>query len=258
MNLDREAKLTEMESSESKEFLRRLDLDSMFLEHDTHSGQGRFICHDNLNLFIHYLWQKVRQRPGGNKVLIGNLNLHPNNFAASFDPLVVANPKTGETNLAKTLRLLLDDNHRPHQMSTSHYIKEIYQRYDKVLLPCFTPGHYLVFEVTLRSPRGRYIKVWDGLNSWGNKPIRDIPELQALARTFFPREPPAIYLWETGDPVQPAGTFGCGPFAALILAYLCDGLTPPPWTGEDEAVARNYLWACLLKHAVLPPPKQRL
>lgn len=116
----------------------------------------------------------------------------------------------------------------------------------------------MVFELALKSDRGRYIKIWDGMNTWGTTPLTNIPELQAVAQAFFPREPPATYLWQKGDPVQPAGTFGCGPFAALTLAYLCHGLTPPSWTGEDEAVARNYLWACLLRHTVLPPPKQRL
>lgn len=242
-----------------REFVVRDDLDTMFLEHPTVPGQGRLIRHDSMNMFIYYMRKQLDQQPEGRKILLGCLNLFPEGVTAAFAN-TINNHKTGELYRAKTLRTLLyGHTSPPNQMTASGYIDEIYRRYDKVLLPCFLAEerHFIVFEIALRSPRGRYIKIWDGMSLW-NDDIRS--DLQSLIDTFFPRpdDRPTVYRSEGGDPVQPLGTYGCGPFAVLTIAYLCHGLAPPPWTGDEEAVARHYLWGCLLQRAVLPPPKQRL
>lgn len=104
---------------QDKDYLRRADLDNMFLEHPTSPGQARFIFHDNINMLVYHLKQKLGRQPAGKRgILVGNLKLyaHARGFAAALNPVEVVNAKTGETHLAKTLRVLLGDGHRPHQM----------------------------------------------------------------------------------------------------------------------------------------------
>lgn len=74
---------------------------------------------------------------------------------------------------------------------------------------------------------------------------------------FFRGEKVPVRHWEEGDPVQEAGN-GCGPFAFLIMCSLALGQRLHGWTSKDEGVAKNYLWACLIKGAILPLPRYKL
>lgn len=247
------------------ESLTLQDLERMFHEnsHPLHRGKGHYILHDSISIFVRLLREKMSRHSGkGPRVLVGDPLKYftgtGTGLAAAFDVHRVHNDKTKETAGAMTLRLLLDEGHDP-STRPADYVKEIYDRFDKVLLPHFVGGnHFIVFEVALRSERGRYVKVWDGM-----EPLPGLPapqwksEIKAIKDVFFPGVQADVFLRQHDDPSQGRG-HGCGPFAALTMAYLCHGMTPPRWTEHDEAVARHYLWACLLKRRVLLLPRQRL
>ena len=249
------------------EWLGRRDLELMFHENTNpdHRGKGHYILHDPITIFVFLLRDKVSRQPTGDgpRVLVASLTHYNGNsgtsLADALDPHCVVDASTRETARAKTLRSILGRGYSP-STQPSDYVDEIYRHFDKVLLPYYVTGnHFIVFEVALKSPLGRYVKVWDGWHpDPGEPPCQWRQEIKAIREVFFSAEAPAeIILQRPGDPSQGRG-FGCGPFAALTMAYLSHGMTPLPWREADEAVARHYLWACLLKRMVLPLPKQRL
>lgn len=248
------------------DYVTRRDMELMFAENNDphHRGKGRYILQDPIVVFVGLLRDKMSHQPsgGGPRVLVANLTHYwsgtGTGLADAFNPDCVVDAKTKETARAKTLRLMLGQHHIPSTPS-SNYVKEIYGRFDKVLLPRFVNGnHFIVFEVALRSDLGRYVKVWDGMEP---EPGKAAPqwrqEIKAIMEVFFDKAPAETILRIPGDPSQGKG-FGCGPFAALTMAYLSHGIIPPQWSERDEAVARHYLWACLRMRMVLPLPKQRL
>ena len=236
----------------------------MFTQNDnpSHRGKGHYILQDPIVVFVKLLRDKMSRQPtgGGPRVLVASLTHYQGTgLADAFDFHCVVDAKTRETARAKTLRLMLGQGHSP-STPPSDYVEEMYDHYDKVLLPCFVHGcHFIIFEVALMSDLGRYVKVWDGMEPESNTPTPQWrQEINAIMEVFFSTEAPAeVILRQPGDPSQGRG-FGCGPFAALTMAYLSHGMMPPIWSERDEAVARNYLWACIHKRVVLPLPKQRL
>lgn len=239
----------------------------MFDEDPESPGKGCYISDEPIQLFILMLLRRlVMRRDGASTTLIGAIWSFCPSFRVDYADDKIANPKTEETYRARTLRQLLRINggsvkgRETERLTSSDYIQEIHRRFHRILLTHnVNDNHFVVIEVVLQSSRGRYIKVWDGMKTWGQgvNPKELPPQLDVIVEVFFRGHPVDVHLWEEGDPVQATG-HGCGPFAVLILSYLTRGLRPPAWTSRDEAVARHYLWGCLLKGVILPPPKQRL
>ena len=241
----------------------RQDLDRMFSEDPDFPGHGRYIRHDTIHIFAHMLRRRlVRLYKEDSPILLGLAFDFPPNYQERYDNTTINDKKRNETYRATTLRRLLGrhiNRGAIEFLSADQYIEEIHRRFKRVILFYnLNDNHFIVFEIVLQSDRGRYLKVWDGMKIWGRGRLRkSIPQVKLIIEVFFRGEPTDVYLWEEGDPSQDDG-HGCGPFTALTLAYLTYDLKPPAWTHLDEPVARNYLWGCLLKGAIIRPPKQRL
>lgn len=127
-----------------------------------------------------------------------------------------------------------------------------------LLLPYIMGQHYLVFELILRSDRGRMIKVWDGGNVWGKGNPRRREEVMTLLDVFFGGDTSVpVYVWEKGDPAY-AQCHGAGAFMFMIMCYRVYKLRPQDWGTQDEAVARNFLWTCIVNGAISKVPRLKL
>lgn len=253
-----EALLSLSSSHKCKEFVTKADLQTMF-EEDPHTrGFGQFIRHDSLAIGITLLRQRVRSSEDV-RVCVGQWFHFSREFMYDYDDNAPADTKFGETRRARMLRLIMGLS-GPRNQRSSMWLDSLHRRYDKVLLPYnLNSNHFVVFEIVFRSSRGRYIKVWDGMRSWGTRggDVGRRQEIKIIQDVFFRGADLEIIAWEDGDPLQETG-YGCGPFAFLTLSYLTLGHVPRGWTARDEAVARNFLWGCIMKGELLPLPQLKL
>jgi hypothetical protein len=179
-----------------------------------------------------------------------------------FDDVVQADVKTTETNRARVLRHMAGGLAGPRDKPSTYWLKLLKERYERVLLPYNLNGnHFIVIEMVLFSLDGRYIKIWDGMKSWGSgrmPPGMCRPkEIITLCDVFFGGDEVEVRLWEHGDPLQDQG-HGCGPFTFLVMCFLALDQRPPGWTHHDEAVARSFLWGCILQGELYPLPELKL
>ena len=147
-----------------------------------------------------------------------------------------------------------------NRLTSAQWRELIRDSFDSVFLP-FTLHHdrWVIFEVVLRSGRGQYIKIWDLEKTWQR--IRDpsqLLEVKTIAGIFFGNADVNVVQWELGDPTIQEGGHGSGALAFMLMTHLAEGVAPSSWTQNDEAVARNFMWACIRHGKVLALPQQRM
>jgi hypothetical protein len=233
------------------------DLCRMFMEDEHDSTCGRFILGDSLCRAISFLQVSAKR---SRRVLVGqSLLFLPGQFLQDWNPVPAR--ASQPANVVKKLQRLLRNNghHALVTSATEALVDEIWRVCDRILLPYHVNyNHFIVLDIVLRSTHGPYIKVWDGMKLWQKeRSPQKILEIQSLSNVFFKGRDVPVELWRPGDPTQETG-YGCGAFAFLVMSHLAQDQLPPPWTCNDEAVARSYLWGCIRNGEVLPLPQYRL
>lgn len=215
---------------------------------DDDKGLGCHMTEESLAYSIAIL--QATQR--GSRVLLGQISLFsPGSLEVDWS----------ETNRARALQALaghygltVDGPRQWYQ-----WIDIIRDRVDRIYLPYHLhDDHYVVFEITLSSGRGQYVKIWDGNKTWQRiEDASQLLEVKTIIDVFFKGRVVDILLWEPGDPTQERGQ-GDAAFAFMLLCHLVQGKTPSAWTQDDEAVARSFMWGCIRHGKILPLPEQRV
>lgn len=238
-----------------KERVTVRDMVQMFEEDPKSVGCGHYILHDGINVGVAILRQQLSRKHID--VLVASCNTMTPSWRRQFDPRGLADPRSTETLRARTLRHLYGLSGQ-WELPWQHYLEELRRVYSRILLPYnVNQNHFVVFELAWRSQEGPYLKVWDGASLWEGAAAANQEEILMLIEVFFEGEKVPVRLWELGDPVQERG-HGCGAFAFLIMCYRAYGMKPQGWTFRDEALARNYLWACLRKGEIISIPRRKL
>lgn len=168
--------------------------------------------------------------------------------------------------LRKLLRFGLAGSSVPMNKDRDYYLSRIRRKFGKIVglfnICKEKFKHFIVFEIGLpRHVGGPFVKVWDGMETWANDMPEDRPEIQAILNLFFTKEEragvPVFLSRAPEDPSQEHGR-GCGAFAFIVMCHLAKGLVPKGWSVLDDALARNYLWWCLMRSKILPLPQRRL
>jgi len=149
--------------------------------------------------------------------------------------------------------------HRPvPRVGWAALVGVLQSSFDVVLLPYHLPGHYIVLELCFRGGEGGpYIKVWDGMDTWRESKTHNIAELSIIREVFFRGSTtiPVRKDREQDDPEQTEG-LGCAAFAFMVICHRALGQYPKGWTSSEEALARNYMWNCIIHSTILPFPKR--
>lgn len=226
-------------------------------ETDDSGLAGRYITHDAIAVGSALL----RRRMGKTRTLVADYFHFSPHYLNDYDDTVQADVKANETNRARMLRTMAGAS-GPRDRPAAYWLAVLRQRYDRVLLPYnINSNHFIVIEVVLSSLDGRYIKVWDGMKTWGVGRVAPglwrPQEIVTLCQVFFGGDGVELRLWEHGDPLQDQGN-GCGPFAFLVMCFLSMDKRPEGWTHHDEAVARSFLWGSILQGELYPLPQLKL
>lgn len=160
-------------------------------------------------------------------------------------------------NRAKALERLLGPDAMPG-MPFGYYLDVVLNSKTTILLPYNEDQQYLLFELVLRSDRGRLIKVWDGAGVWNKGDPRRREEVMTMMDVFYGGDTSVpVYVAEKGDPSY-GQCHGAGAFLFLSMCYRALGLKPQSWGPEDEAVARNFLWTCIMNGNIGKFPRLKL
>lgn len=239
-----------------KEYVTPRDLRAMF-EADEDGVSGQYITHDAIAVGIALLRRKV----GQSRTLLADYFHFTPYYLMDWDDTTRPDVKAEETSRARMLRMMWGATF-PRDWPSANWLRLLKQGYDRVLLPYnLNSNHFIVLEVVFSSLDGRYIKVWDGMRTWGTGRVapgtRRPQEIITLCDIFFGGDEVEVRLWEQGDPLQEEGN-GCGPFAFLVICFLALGKRPTGWTHQDEAVARSFLWGGILQGELYPLPELKL
>lgn len=191
-----------------------------------------------------------------NRVLVANSYL--------MEELINGSSTDPSKPLCKLLRYALGEQDVPRRQSREFYVSRIRECFGKIvgLFHMTDPyKHFMVFEIGLPThEEGPFLKVWDGMDTWANETPETVPEIQAILELFFTKEEradlPVYIVRAPGDPLQTGGR-GCGAFAFIVMCHLAQGEVPKGWTNLDDAMARNYLWGCLMRSRILSLPRRR-
>jgi hypothetical protein len=245
----------------SRHFVTVRDLRRFFEECRDVRGQGQYILADAINVGVAILNCHFDGKYENQTYAATTLFLTPS-FREDFDDVTIADPRKGcETMRGRSLRRLLLPGSGPSDTPTDYFLRKLKSIWSSLLIPYHVnDNHFIILEVAWRSDDGRYIKVWDPMMLWQLRDGRTVDEIKTLVEVFLDEEDQDevdIRLWELGDPTQVGGA-GCGPSAFLTMCYLFCGVRPRGWSDKDEAVTRNYMWACLISGKIEPLPRLKL
>lgn len=225
--------------------LTALDLRCVFEEDPAASGHSYHITAPTVMLGCAIIKSYIRRAKLS--MLCGDLLDFRPSFKADYE---------GEGR-GRSLQRLLGPDAAPGK-GYGDYLDIILKDKTSILLPYNLSHHYLLLEVVLRSDDGRMIKVWDGANAWGKGDPRRREEIKTIRSVFFAGDLEVpVYVWRKGDPLY-GQCAGAGAFLFLFMCYRVLGMKPKEWGAQDEAVARNFLWTCILNGDIATPPRLKL
>lgn len=221
------------------------DLRCMFEEDQEARGHAHHLTGPSIMLAIAVLRRHIK---GENlAILCGDLLDFRPTYKAYFSA----------ENRASALERLLGADAMPGR-PYGYYLDMLLTSKTTILLPYNIDQHYLLFEVVLRSDRGRLIKIWDGANLWAKGDPRKREEVKTLVDVFYSGDTSVpVYVGEKGDPSY-SQCHGAGAFLFLSMCYRVLGLRPQGWGPHDEAVARSFLWTCILNGSMGKVPRVKL